>query len=185
MSKITIVLIQVLVISSLCSNLIGKELFGVDTGRFKSASWMFVEELSSVWHVKYRDKASQFSPQHVESIYQRFVNLDKKDCRFVIAPLKSVTELPISDLNIKIVLILWESYLAPLSSIEERKPVGLSSHKVWYLPEYTKLIPGFLKSLEDSYLDLSSDMDPDLIKFAELTIWDHPNSFTYYESDDI
>lgn len=175
--------VLLLFFSQLPNSLMGGELIEVNTGRPNSASWMFTQELSAVWGMKYQDKESRFSPQYVESLYQRFVNLDKKDCRFVIAPLKSITELPISDLKVKIALILWQSYLAPITIDSDSTDIGFNTHEVWYLPEHGKMIPGFLERLEARYHDLSTDLSPELMEFARSVIWDKSDGFSYFEAE--
>ncbi|MBU2512875.1 hypothetical protein KJ966_16170 [bacterium] len=157
----------------------GDSLYEINTGDSNSASWQFTHELSQMWQQKYQDKESYFSPRHVQDLKQRFINLDKQDCKLVIAPLKFVTEMPITDLKVKIVVVLWEVYLAPVDLSERGKEVSFNSHQNWFLPENSYIIPTFTNHLVTIVKDASNDLDSEILEFGKKL----NNFYTINEAD--
>lgn len=129
----------------------GGSIHEIRTGPENSASWQFTENLSLLWGQKHRDKESFFKPSYQESIHQRFIALDRHDCKAIIAPLKSVTDLPITDLGVKIAVVLWESYVAPVVWHENPEEVGLFNYRNWYTQEGAGMIPFFVKRMVSGY----------------------------------
>ncbi len=165
--KYTIVIFFVCFLNLLASSGYGDSLHEINTGRQNSASWQFTHELSQLWQLKYQEKESFFSPRYVEDLKQRFVNLDKQDCKLVIAPLKSVTEMPITDLQIKIVVVLWEVYLAPVDLSKQNQDVSFGNYQNWYLPENSYIIPTYINQLIEQVKDNSADIEPEIFEFGK------------------
>ncbi len=129
----------------------------VETGDRNSVSWQFAVELSKLWNQKNPDKNTTFSPKYVPDISQRFMDLDKQNCKLIIAPLKTITELSASNAKVKIAVVLWESYLAAFALDQETKKVGLNTHDSWYLPKQSLIIPTLLNSMNLFNRDQTSD----------------------------
>lgn len=159
-------------------------LFEINTGKPDSASWQFTNEISMIWQQKYRDKESYFAPRYVPELYQRFVNLDKRDCRFIIAPLNAISELPITDLKIKIVAVLWEVYLAPIGFSDAKEEVGFFTHKNWYILEDSQILPYFLNTVRKRYNDPSTDLDSSIDEFTRRIVWADSNQIFDFGAED-
>lgn len=157
----------------------GRSLFEINTGDSDSASWQFTLSLSKYWKMKYQDKSNYFAPRYEKSFYQRFVNLDRSDCKLIIAPLNSLTELPITDLDIKIAAVLWKVYLAPVDLQGENRKLSLESSATWYLPEQSLIMPHYLEQLRHLANDPLAIMDPDSKRFVQTVDWLYYNAETY------
>ncbi len=147
-------------------------LYEIQTGKSNSASWQFANELSEYWQRKQvlnekpQNTRSYFAPRHVEGFFKRFKNLDKRQCKLIIAPLKSFSELPIDELQIKIAAVLWEIYLAPIN-MKGSDEITMYDDRTWFIPEDSLIIPSFVQSLQATLQDSSTDMKPELIEFAQ------------------
>ena len=157
----SIIIFLIFFIESFTIVAVAVDVMDVDTGDSRSASWAFTVELSRLWKQQYPDSDSVFAPHYVEHLNDRFINLEKQTCKFVIAPVKLISELPSNDLNIKIAAVLWEVYLIPIDIGKRDITVALNSHGYWFVPESAFIIPSFVNMLERSQNDQSSDMDAD------------------------
>ncbi|MBU3917113.1 hypothetical protein KKA14_16390 [bacterium] len=117
----------------------------INTGDINSASWQFTIELSRLWEQKHGEKNSIFAPRHVKRLSERFNNLENQECKFVIAPVKSIIDLPRPDMKIKIATALWKVYLAPVDIGRKGEEVSLNSHKTWLFQDFSVILPAFLK----------------------------------------
>ncbi len=132
----------------------------VETGDQHSASWQFTLEMSRLWKKKFAEKENGFTPKYSRNIATRFSNLVKKNSRFVIAPLDAITEQVAAERNIKVVLTLWESYLAVIDLGQTDRKIDLNSHQYWYVPLNSEIIPAvfscLLKDIEMEWVDTDS-----------------------------
>lgn len=149
----------------------GSSYHPVRTGPENSASWQFTHLLSRIWKMKHQDKDSYFISVPTDSFLERFQHLNNKECKLIIAPLKSMTNLPITDMKVKIVLVLWQSYLVPIASGHRQQDIGLEMEQGWLLPENSLIIPHFLNRLDRIYEDAPADMDPVLRSFIQSMDW--------------
>ncbi len=174
--RIKLVLSVYCLLSLFTFDINGKELFEIQTGDSKSASWQFTNQLSEYWlrALVLRDKPqnvrSQFVPRHVNGYFNRFKNLNNRKCKLIIAPLRSISELPISEMQIKIVTVLWEMYLTPIEYPGNDK-IGMDDNRVWIIPEDSLIIPAFFNTLKAVLPDSSADMKPELVDFARSVNW--------------
>lgn len=174
--KIKLILIAFFCSSAFTFNLYGEALFEIQTGNSKSASWHFTNQLSEYWKRnlvlsdKPRKFRSQFVPRYVKGFFNRFKNLNNRKCKLIVAPLSSISELPIAEMPIKIVAVLWETYLTPIESMGGDN-VGMYDDRVWVVPEDALIIPSFFNTLQAVLPDSSADMKPELVDFVQSLNW--------------
>lgn len=133
-------------------SLFSENLLFIQTGNRDSASWQFTKEFSSLWKRKFPDSGFSFTPKYISNINDRFSNLDSKKNRFAISPYMSFFD-NLSMINeVKIIAVLWEVYLVPIELGFEKHKVSTNTHKYWYIPNQSVIIPSILKSSSQNYL---------------------------------
>ena len=124
----------------------------VETGDQKSASWIFVEELSRLWQIRNPDEDIVFAPRSEKDLSVRFDRLRVGHSRFVIAPLNSVSEDILSTGELKIAIVLWRIYLVPLVMNMDIESITLSDPDHWFVPYDSSIIPTYLEQFKPNLL---------------------------------
>jgi hypothetical protein len=149
----------------------GDSLYEVQTGKNNSASWQFTNLLTGIWKQKYKDKSDYFVPKYVDGFYNRLQNLDKQQSKLAIAPLKSIENLPITGMKVKIAVVLWNMYLIPIDSLNVSKEISLQANRPWLISEDSLIVPSFLNSLRSVYLASPGDLTPELADLVQSITW--------------
>lgn len=141
----------------------------IGTGNSSSASWWFTEELAKLWKIKYPEQEIVFVPRKTDSISERFRQLDEGKIKFIIAPIKSIYSEDRYYPKIKVLLPLWEVYLAPLTGSQQLTEVVANGFEPWYVPENSYLIKEIFNDAEEieqnhSIIDLNQN---ELLDYAQ------------------
>lgn len=109
----------------------GFENIVVETGGEHSASRAFTLELGKNWNAKYSDSSFMLKPDHKGDFSTRFESLNKGFSRWVIAPVSYLTPEEMEASQVKLVSVLWEFYIAPLSDRASIELVEKNKFQYW------------------------------------------------------
>lgn len=144
---------------------LGEDIMTIGTGHQGSASWQFTVELSRLWKMKFPERENMFIPKYSENINDRFEELNQMHSRLVIAPLKSMPKELFWGESIKVALILWKTYLAPISIGPGKEKVGFDTHHYWFIAKNSIILPFML-----NLANLEIESGPVFIKTESETV---------------
>jgi len=113
----------------------------VGTGDAHSASWQFTQEISSLWNRAYPDEPLAFVPVYEDAIESRFERLSERALGLVIAPYTSQSEQYALMNGLKVVGMLWQVYLVPITLGEQKEAVGRDNYPYWYYRKQSVIAP--------------------------------------------
>ena len=141
---------------------IAVEMYDVGVDGESSASWQFANQLAAAWKTTHKAERAKFVPRYTQSIEHRLEILRTRQIRFAVAPLHALHEEKSKTSRIKVVSLLWRTYLAAIVPFEAKGKVDIGPYDHWYIPEGSTILPTAFPNDVISYRDrLFAESQPD------------------------